>query len=84
MFAVDAQDGPTTTWQTEEEKPCLYNTCLWAAKRLNAALAYHWTPSLPKYPRQDVLQWDTTEEVLPTCQELWDAKEPPSNIVALE
>ena len=41
-------------------------------------------PGLPTHLWWDLLQWDTTKEHLPTCWELWEAKEPPSSMVPLE
>ena len=41
-------------------------------------------PSLPKHLWWDLLWWDTDEECLPTCWELWEVKEFPSNKVPSE
>ena len=41
-------------------------------------------PGLLKHPQQDPLKWDTNEECLPTCWELWEARELPSNKESLE
>ena len=77
---VDVQVAPATAWQTKEENPCLHSTCCWAAKGLNADIADPWAPGLPKHPWQDLLEEGTAEEHLPACWELWEAKEPPSNM----
>ena len=47
-------------------------------------MADPWAPGLPKHPWQDLLHQDSAEECLPTCWELWEAKEHPSNMVPLE
>ena len=77
---IDVWVAPTTAWQTKEENPCLHSTHHWAAKGLNADITDPWSPGLLKHPQQDLLQWDTAEEHLPACWELWEAKEPPSNM----
>ena len=79
-FDVDIWVAPATAWQTEEENPCLHSTHHWADKGLNADMADPWAHGLPKHPQPDLLWWDTTKEHLPTCWELWEAKEPPSNM----
>ena len=68
----------------KKENHCLCNTYLWAAKGINADMADPWVPGLPKYPWHDLLCQGSTEEYLPACGELWEAKEPPSNVVPPE
>ena len=82
-FVVDTQVAPANTWQTEEENHCLWSTCLCATKGLNAMMADTWVLSPPKYSWWDLLWWNTNQECLPKCWELWRASKPPSNKVQL-
>ena len=68
----------------QQDSTFLCKTCLRTAKGLNTAMADSWAPSLPKHPQWDPLWQETNKEFLPTCWELWKAKEPSSNKVQLE
>ena len=56
---------------------CLCNTHLWAAIGSNAKMEDPWSPCLLIHASQHPSWWDTNEECLPTCWELWEAKESP-------